>query len=249
MTFLALMRRCGAGFTDSSTGKTRVAILANLNEQEVEGIQSFLAFFERAVCLGVNKHLRTNFTGELDFCLALDFNKPTPQDARTEIGEWEYQAKYHGNKEALAHLADRMAVAIRRIPRPMIPKPRLITYVPPAQGKKSSLPSELVAAVIKRVPEDFWGVPNPMVVPTLSTAKPSAKNLRVTEKLAHWEAIVQGDGLQLSRRIRSNSILVLDDLYQSGVSLWSLAKYLKVRQAGTVVGLVCVKSLRDTDNT
>ena len=64
-------------------------------------VRGFLSFFGQAVCLGVNKHLKDDFSDELDFCLALAFNKASPQDkARTEIGEWFYQAKYHQDADA-----------------------------------------------------------------------------------------------------------------------------------------------------
>ena len=38
------------------------------------------------------------------------------------------------------------------------------------------------------------------------------------------------------------------ELYQSGTTLWSYAKNLKLAGATTVIGLVCVKTSRDTDN-
>lgn len=110
------------------------------------------------------------------------------------------------------------------------------------------LPARLAEAVVESVPDSFWGVSDPLVMASLKEAKQSAKNLKVEQKIAQWEQIVQAKGVRLSRSVRGCSVIVLDDLYQSGASLWSFAKYLKGRQAGTVVGLACVKSLRDTDN-
>ena len=43
-------------------------------------------------------------------------------------------------------------------------------------------------------------------------------------------------------------VLIVDDLYQSGTSMWSYAKYLKSLGATEVLGLVAVKSQRDSDN-
>ena len=40
----------------------------------------------------------------------------------------------------------------------------------------------------------------------------------------------------------------IDDLYQSGVTAWSLAKFLKTNGARGVYALACVKSWSDTDN-
>jgi predicted amidophosphoribosyltransferase len=78
--------------------------------------------------------------------------------------------------------------------------------------------------------------------------KPAAKNLTVDQKIAHWKRIVQAEAIQLSRPVEHGSVIVVDDLYQSGASLWSYARYLKSKQAAAVVGLACVKSLRDSDN-
>lgn len=42
---------------------------------------------------------------------------------------------------------------------------------------------------------------------------------------------------------------MVDDLYQSGATMWEYAKFLKSLGAICVFGIVCVKSLRDSDNT
>jgi hypothetical protein len=246
--FPSLMAKSATGFRNSSTGKTKYAFFQGLDDPAVRKIEAFLEFFARAVCLSTNKHLGDRFADELDFCLALDFNRPSPTEGRTEIGEWEYQAKYHQAEAALAELANGLAQAIHWLPRSWIPKPRLLTCVPSDPGKEFYLPAGLAEAVIANVPASFWGVPDPRITARLKDAKHSAKNLTVDQKMAQWEQILQAKGVQLSRSVRDCSVIVVDDLYQSGASLWSFAEYLKGRQAGTVVGLACVKSLRDTDN-
>ena len=123
-----------------------------------------------------------------------------------------------------------------------------MAYVPSDPGKGFYLPAELAKAVVQIVPDSFWGAYRPLVKATLTAAKQSAKNLSVGQKIAQWEKIVEDKGIRLSRSVRGSSVVVVDDLYQSGASLWSFAKYLKAEQAAIVVGLPCVKSLRDTDN-
>ncbi|HRI67091.1 MAG TPA: hypothetical protein PK156_22755 [Polyangium sp.] len=54
--------------------------------------------------------------------------------------------------------------------------------------------------------------------------------------------------VRLSRPIMGANVIVLDDLYQSGVTLWSFARCLKLMGASSVHGVACVKSWRDTDN-
>ncbi|MCI0642396.1 MAG: hypothetical protein L0Y72_13230 [Gemmataceae bacterium] len=246
--FPTLMKQSPAGFRDFKSARNKFALFSKLPARDVQRIQGFLKFFERAVCLGINKHLKNNFTDELDFCLALDFNKPSPQADRTEIGELEYQAKYQQNSEALSELAKELAFAIEALPRCAIPQPRLLTHVPSRRGLTFCLPSALCRAIVSFVKDSFWGDPRPVALPSLSVAKQSAKNLTVDQKLDQWKSIVASNGIRMSRPVEDCSIIVIDDLYQSGASMWTFASFLKNRKVRSVVGLACVKSLRDTDN-
>ncbi|MFO0969136.1 MAG: hypothetical protein U0793_26575 [Gemmataceae bacterium] len=189
------------------------------------------------------------FSDELDFCLALDFTKPTPTtEDRTEIGELEYHAKYHQSSEAIGELQKELTFAVRSLPPDAISRPRLLTYVPSNAVQDFCLPALLSRGIVDMLPRTFWSDAEPLVTPRLVVAKTSAKNLAVDKKIAIWTRIVRSDGIRLSRDVENCSVVVVDDLYQSGASLWSFAKYLKSRGARSVVGVTCVKSLRDTDN-
>lgn len=246
--FPALMKNSRTGFRKSNSGRTEYAFFSQLPPREIQRIEGFLKFFGRAVCLGINKHLKGEFSDEMDFCLALDFAKPSPTEDRTEIGELEYQAKYQQNSEALGELQRELALAVRSLPPDVIRRPRLLTYVPSDPRQPFCLPAALTRGIVDMVPKTFWDDPKALVKPALTFAKLSAKNLTLDQKIAQWKQILQSNGIQFSRSVSHCSVIVVDDLYQSGVSLWSFAKYLKSRQASTVVGLACVKSLRDTDN-
>lgn len=174
--------------------------------------------------------------------------KPSPREGRTELGELEYQAKYHQNSEALGELAKQLAFAVRSLPPEAICRPRLLSYVPSDPKQQFCLPALLTRGMVDIVPKAFWADPKPLLAPALTVRKPSAKNLTVDEKIVQWNNILQADGIRLSRSVKNCSVIVVDDLYQSGASLWSFAKHLKSQQAASVVGLTCVKSLRDTDN-
>ena len=67
-------------------------------------------------------------------------------------------------------------------------------------------------------------------------------------KVRVWKTIIQSKSIQLSHSVEGKTIYIIDDLYQSGATLWSYAKYLKAKGANTVIGLVCVKALSDKDN-
>lgn len=64
-----------------------------------------------------------------------------------------------------------------------------------------------------------------------------------------WEKIYNSGNVLLNGDIIGKNIVIVDDLYQSGVTMWQYARYLKSQGANQVWGLVCVKSLRDSDNT
>ena len=69
------------------------------------------------------------------------------------------------------------------------------------------------------------------------------------EKIEIWEKIYYDKGVILDNQIRGKNVIVVDDLYQSGATMWEYAKFLKSLGARCVFGIVCVKSLRDSDNT
>lgn len=246
--FPLLMKQSRTGFLKSRSGKTQYAFFASLAPREIQRIEGFLKFFERAVCLGVNKHLTTRFADEVDFCVALDFAKPSPSAERTEIGELEYQAKYQQNSEAIGELQRELAFAVRSLPPDAMPRPRLLAHVPSTPGQQFCLPALLTRGIVDMVPKTFWADPKPLLTPVLTLTKAGAKNLTVDQKIEHWQKLLDADAIQLSRSVQDCSVIVVDDLYQSGASLWSFAKHLKSRGARAVVGATCVKSLRDTDN-
>jgi predicted amidophosphoribosyltransferase len=244
----SLAKKTISGFKDSSTGKTRMATLADLDDAGLKKVQHFIQWYERAVCLGINQRLGDTFSDELDFCFALDTNRTAPGSERTQIGEWEYQAKYAGDKAALDALAKELCVAVRMLPRSRFPRPRLLSSVPASHGGGFHLVGELATKVAAGVPSVFWGVAEPLTPLSLTSDKKSAKNQSVEEKVAEWHKLIISKGIRCSKAVRGCSVILLDDLYQSGATLWSIAKYLKDQGASAVVGVACVKSLRDTDN-
>ena len=96
-----LLKKNSDGFHDTSRGKHRFAAFPDLDERDVSKIQAFLDFYERTLCLSTNKNIENDFTDELDFCVALDLIRSAPnRKDRTEIGEWEHQAKYSQDADA-----------------------------------------------------------------------------------------------------------------------------------------------------
>src|SRR5688572_11767956 len=66
--FPSLMKKSNTGFRESKSRRTKYAFFPTLESRDIERIESFQKFFERAVCLSTSFHLRTDFSDELDFC-------------------------------------------------------------------------------------------------------------------------------------------------------------------------------------
>ena len=74
--------------------------------------------------------------------------------------------------------------------------------------------------------------------------KSAGKDLSLEAKWQNWEAA----GLSSSFEMQGHDIILIDDLYQSGTTMQFVAMKLQQANAGRILGLSVVKSLRDTDN-
>ncbi len=84
---------------------------------------------------------------------------------------------------------------------------------------------------------------------TLHCPKSALKQAAVAEKSQIWLDLYSRECVKLSAPVKDRLVIIVDDLYQSGVTMWAYAKFLKSQGAAHVLGLPCVKSLRDSDNT
>ncbi len=72
--------------------------------------------------------------------------------------------------------------------------------------------------------------------------------ITVEKKIPIWQDLYNQGCVVLAADVTGRLVVVIDDLYQSGATMWAYAKFLKSRGAAHVFGLPCVKSLRDSDN-
>lgn len=213
-----------------------------LEEADVEQIQDWKEHFETYVLLGSNSHLDGHFTDELDYCMALDYNYLPAEEKRTFIGEAEYQLKYQGSLAQFGALRSALVEALAYLPLDDASRESMaITWVP-ALAAKDSVPRRLAQAIAEVTGHE-------LVAADLLAEKGSLKGLPVAQKIPEWKRIYSEPGsVALRGNVSGRVVVVVDDLYQSGATLWSFAAYLKQQGAEAVVGLPCVKSLRDSDN-
>lgn len=197
--------------------------------------------------LGLNKNIDAYFSDELDYCIASDFNY-VYGGSRTETGEAEYQLKYHigdlkieERKEYVNVIMEKMLVNCKYIPL----GDRLnwcVSPMPATESGRKKLAWQMAKAISKKLQLPF-------VTPDLNADKPQMKQLSIKDKIDTWDKIYSENGVILDSQIKGKQIMVVDDLYQSGATMWEYAKFLKEQGAECVFGVVCVKSLKDSDNT
>jgi predicted amidophosphoribosyltransferase len=88
----------------------------------------------------------------------------------------------------------------------------------------------------------------PLIEARIDSKMNKLKNISIKAKLHFCKEMYTPDKVSLATSVSSRNIVVIDDLYQSGTTLWSYAQYLKNMGAAKVIGLVCEKNFRDSDN-
>lgn len=150
---------------------------------------------------------------------------------RTHLGELLYRAKYRNDRAALDELSICMrhsALQIRKYQRGLKSLESLtaVAAVPCNPPKSISIPHRIARAVAVelRLPDISTSV-------VKTQATPSAK----ANPTFHPEAY------RVDRRLDGQSVLLIDDLYHTGMTLESVASQLRVAGADHVVGLCVTK--------
>ncbi len=212
-----------------------------LDEDDLENMREWREKFERYVLLGLNAHIKDHFDDELDFCMALDFNYDPTTEKRTIYGEAEYQLKYQGSRQHFQVLTNALAEAIADLPIPAEHQESYCISCIPGPPAQQTIPRRLASAIVAKLEVDF-------IDSNLNCPKAGLKGVSVAEKIPIWKKLYDEDCVKIAGSVKDRLVVVVDDLYQSGVTLWMYAKFLKEQGAAHVIGLPCVKSLRDSDN-
>ena len=159
---------------------------------------------------------------------------------RTEIGQLEHDAKQSGDAEAIGKIAMQMETLISTFEP--YSSADLICSVPTQEGKDWHLPSE----VAKRV-STATGKPDVTGWFLFGREKPSITNCSQKEK---WDALENTEfkDNEVDSALKNKTVILIDDKYQSGVTLQYVASKLLERGASQIYGLCAVKTMRDDDN-
>ena len=228
---LALPDLPTSGWVERGEFRSCWTILKGPTNVQISRLESLLNVMSKTLLVRRSGVLDGNFTDELTYCVALDFNFVDAKEHKyTEVGELEYRAKYESDSTSLVKLAKQVADAA--ITNPVLALSDMVAAVP----SSSPVAGALAAAVAK-------ALKRPTTVVDRKT-KESIKGLKFDRKIA-----VLNNAYTVDPAVKGKTILLVDDLFQSGASIWALARAARAAGAVRVHGLVSVKSLRDTDNT
>lgn len=225
-------------FKDESKG-TCTAILSLTYDQE-QTLRNLLEFFRKHVLLKKSENIGKYFKGELDMCYALDYNLAkdfiTHEVGYTTYGSLEHKAKENQDAEARAQIVETLANFCEI--HPIYRKAGMLMPIPPNPAKTFHLPLELARELAEKT-----GKKDGTRMIRKERETPKLQDLPLDEKLKALRGAIEITG-----DVKGKIIILIDDLYQSGSTMWTVAKLLKMKGAKRVLGLACVKSWRDTDN-
>ncbi len=248
-----IMKKSNTGWRESKKPGLQYAFFKNLIQNEIERINSFIDFYRKSIVLDLNEHIENEFENELDFCIALGKPADKPQDLlkgkRSELGELVYLAKYKKKSEKADELALLLVSALNRVVKRRIAGRFSVSFVPSDSYADFYLPKYLAEKVISNKGISILlDYENPVIEAKLKSKPDKLKNVSMKAKLHICRELYTTEKVVLATSVTGRNIVIIDDLYQSGATLWSYARYLKSMGAHKVLGLVCEKNFRDSDN-
>ena len=170
--------------------------------------------------------------------MALALNYDHKRERQTEVGTLAEKAKKNRDQEATQELAKRAIQSIRNFPA--YSGAKLICGVP-ASKNSNDLPARLARLISKKL-----GIQDITSRFRLNAEKKKAKDAALRDKWSIWEeAQLEFLGGPLKKKAR---IILVDDKYQSGISLHCVAMKLQQAGAAHICGLTMVKTIRNKDN-
>lgn len=215
---LLLKEQTGIVLRKSSKGK----YYKKLTLEEYEKAKSFVGSYSNVVFL----------RDLLDASVALSLNFESDGETHTYIGQLEKSAKYDNDENAVEELAAVVDEFIGN--NPLYANADYLCAVPPTKADEKNLPVKIIEKL-----KNFKG--NNVSDSIVWTSKTeSLKNAEGADKLE----ILKHSGLEIAEGVdfEGKDIVVLDDLYMSGITLQYVAMKLKDAGAGNVYGLCLVKS-------
>jgi len=248
-----IMEKSNTGWRDSGEAGNKYAYFENLTEDELIRITEFVNTYRELIVLDLNAHTEDFFSNELDLCFALGWPAENPTELkngnRSKVGALVNLIKYKKQTNKADELAELLIPAFRQMLKGKINNQVSLSFVPSDNYDSFYLPkclAEKMAADSSL--SKYLDKINPIVQAQLSTKPDKVKNISIKAKLLVSMRLYTSEKVALACPVKGRDIVVIDDFYQSGTTIWSYARLLKQLGASKVFGLVCEKNFRDSDN-
>ncbi|MDR2104845.1 MAG: phosphoribosyltransferase [Deferribacteraceae bacterium] len=187
--------------------------------------------------------------GKLELLIIGDWHRNPETRERTDLGEAVYQLKYNRAELTQSALKDYGNIIYKGFfvkmlsELPLREQQFLVTTIPYHKTGQNSLTRDILRAVLR----DYKN--SSLLEGVLLNPKPSMKSVTLDVKKNFWDGIYKKGEVTFNIDVANKTILIVDDLYQSGTSINMYTEYLKSCLARVVFGLVLTKTLSSTDNT
>ncbi len=176
------------------------------------------------------------------FCLGFHSQMSIGGPKRTELGDLMRKAKPYdrawnaGNREIARRLGGMLAAAIQQ--HPTYARADLLLSVPPSNRDKDfDLPTFLADTV-----SDKTGIASGVgFVDKVRETQPMKECISIQEKVDNIKDAFKVD----PARIAGKSIIIIDDIYQSGFSINELGRCVRSSGASLVLGATVTKTMKD----
>jgi len=220
----------------TSKGTAYFTFLKDVSDSDIQAVQDWLKRIEGYVAL----------RDGLAISFAIDYDRigGNPENQRTHVGRLRKKAKTYG--KPATHETHAAADAL--IESCLQTLSDLTCYdsatcvvgVPPSNPEKPfDLPEYLASGISTRL-----GKPDKTEAVRTTTARPGTKGIPLEDKLSTVRGTIEVD----SSAFRDDVILLVDDLYQSGVTMNYVGMLLLEAGAKKIFGLSCEKTCSNDDN-
>ena len=223
-------KETGLNLFDNSKDKynTDSAWLSIKNEDDYNRIESWIAAQETTVFI----------RSLLPLMCSLDVNFDYVNEMKTRLGELEYHAKQNQCPESIEELVNICCCRIQNMS--FYKDVSYISAVPANNEKEFDLPAILVKEIAERL--KLVDVTHRF---QYRNAKQTLKDASIEYK---WQKLEESGLAFTASEPKNGATILLDDKYQSGVTMHYVASVLQQAGFNEIYGLALVKTLKDDDN-
>ena len=235
---------CPTFYVPIESAKKMFESQTGLNLRRIEGREKYCLLNENEIAIAEewvkNQGGLIYLRNCLSFSVAIDFNFDHPPQY-TVMGDLEHKGKHNKDQNAIEQIANKVSQVIQFLH--YYKDADLICSVPSSPSKDFDLPNRVTSLVSTKIGKQ--DVTSGFVI---KGQKSSVKTSTLNEKWNVWENAQVSFQNNPASNVNGKKVILIDDKYQSGITIQYIA--MKLQQAGAceVYGLCFVKTWRDTDN-